>query len=137
MRLDKPLPVIRYALIALALALYIPLLLFTVERVSFPWDLLLWAEAPFMVDMLKIDQGLPIYSDPALANSFVYSPGLQYITFAFLKPFGLHLDIRFCRLISVGMAYLAAGIVAGTVILVAEDLHGRIRRVFAFVFTFL
>src|SRR5262249_31104384 len=40
---------------------------------------------------------------------FVYSPGMEYLCHALLKPFGCELDIRFCRVISVLIAMLAAG----------------------------
>jgi hypothetical protein len=83
-----------------------------VLRAAFPWDLFMWAESPFMTDMLKLDSGQPLFGPPADGNSFVYSPGLTYLTFALLKPLGLHLDIRFCRLVTVGVGILA-GILAG------------------------
>jgi hypothetical protein len=81
-------------------------------RAKFPWDLFMWPESPFMTNMLKLDHGQPIFTSPADGNSFVYSPGLEYLTFAILKPLGLHLDIRYCRLVNVAVGLLA-GIVAG------------------------
>jgi hypothetical protein len=84
----------------------------TTLRVLFPWDLHFWPESPFMTNMLKLDQHQPIFGPPAEANSFVYSPGLENICFVILKPFGLHLDIRFCRAVNVGLGVLA-GILAG------------------------
>src|SRR6185312_1654253 len=65
-----------------------------VARIRFPWDLFIWAESPFLTNLLKLDLGQPLYGDPADANSFIYSPGLEYITYLILKPFGRHLDIR-------------------------------------------
>src|ERR1043166_8416411 len=65
-----------------------------VLRLQFPWDLFVWAESPFMTNMLKLDLGRPLFGPPADGNSFVYSPGLEYVTFAVLKPLGLQLDIR-------------------------------------------
>lgn len=79
-------------------------------RVAFPWDLLDWPESPFLTDMMKLSHHLPIYSAPANLNSFVYSPGLEYLTFALLKPFDLALDIRCCRLVSVAVGMLAAAV---------------------------
>src|SRR5258708_4131907 len=70
----------------------------TILRIIFPWDLYFWSESPFMTNLMKMDHHLPIYTSPADGNSFVYSPGLEWITFALLKPFGLQLDVRFCRL---------------------------------------
>jgi hypothetical protein len=83
-------------------------------RCAFPWDLYVWAESPFLTDLLKLDQGKPIYGPVEDGNSFVYSPGLTYLTYAALKPFGLHLDIRYCRIVSVLLA-VAASVVAGFV----------------------
>jgi hypothetical protein len=77
-------------------------------RISFPWDVYLWSESPFLTNLLKLDHHLPIFGPPADANSFVYAPGLEYICYAILKPFGLELDIRFCRIISVAFGVLAA-----------------------------
>lgn len=79
-------------------------------RATFPWDLFVWAESPFMTNMLKLDLGQPLFGPPADGNSFVYSPGLEYLTFALLKPLGLHLDIRFCRLVNVAIGVLAGGL---------------------------
>jgi len=81
----------------------------TVLRIVFPWDMYLWSESPFMTNMLKLHNHQPVYSTPADGNSFVYSPGLEYLTFALLKPFGLELDIRFCRLVSTLLGVMAAG----------------------------
>jgi len=81
-------------------------------RLPFPWDLFVWPESPFMTNMLKLDLGQPLFGPAADGNSFVYSPGLEYITFAVLKPLGLHLDIRYCRLVNVAIGVLA-GVLAG------------------------
>src|SRR6267154_1316659 len=81
----------------------------TALRIRFPWDLYIWAESPFLTDMIKLDHHMPVFTAPADGNSFVYSPGLEYITFALLKPFGLELDIRFCRLVSTLLGIMAAG----------------------------
>jgi len=80
-------------------------------RLQFPWDLYIWPESPFMTNMLKLDMGQPLFGLPADGNSFVYSPGLEYLTFALLKPLGLNLDIRFCRVVNV-MVGVLAGLIA-------------------------
>ncbi len=77
-------------------------------RVPFRWDLFCWSESPFMTNLLKLDDGQPIYTSPEQANSFVYSPGLEYLTYALLKPFGRQLDIRYCRVVSIGFAIIAS-----------------------------
>jgi hypothetical protein len=81
----------------------------TTLRIPFPWDMYFWAESPFMTNMLKLHNHLPIFTDPADGNSFVYSPGLEYLTFAVLKPLGLELDVRYCRLVSTLLGLMAAG----------------------------
>jgi hypothetical protein len=81
----------------------------TALRIRFPYDLYFWSESPFLTNLMKLDQHQPVYTNPADANSFVYSPGLEYLCFAILKPFGLELDIRFDRLVIVGLGLLAAG----------------------------
>ncbi len=91
-------------------------------RIRFPWDMFIWAESPFLTNMLKLDHGKPIYGDPADANSFVYSPGLEYLTYVILKPFGRHLDIRYCRGVVVGLAVLASVIFAWCSRAIAEAL---------------
>src|SRR5258708_8231196 len=58
----------------------------TALRVVFPWDMYLWSESPFMTNMLKLHNHQPVYTAPADGNSFVYSPGLEYLTFAVLNP---------------------------------------------------
>src|SRR4051812_31629094 len=94
----------------------------TVVRIVFPWDLYLWAESPFLTNLMKLDHHLPVYSSPADGNSFVYSPGLEYLTFALLKPFGVELDIRYCRVISTLLGVAAAAFGALTITRLAKTL---------------
>src|SRR6185436_9215028 len=70
-------------------------------RVPFRCDLYGWAESPFMTDMLKLASGRPLYGPPADLNSFVYAPGLHYLTYALLAPFDLALDVRWCRVVAI------------------------------------
>ncbi len=81
----------------------------TALRIRFPWDLYAWPESPFLTNLMKLDHHQPIYTNPADGNSFIYSPGLEYLCFAILKPFALELDIRYCRLISVALGVFASG----------------------------
>jgi len=93
-------------------AVFLWMLYLTAIRAIFPWDILVWAESPFMTNMLKLGQGLSVYSPPEQANSFVYTPGLEYITYTLLSPFGLETDIRYCRLITVLIGLSAAWVSA-------------------------
>src|SRR5687767_11444806 len=79
-------------------------------RATFPWDLFVWPERPFTTQMLKLELGHTLCGPPADGNSFVYSPGLEYLTLALIKPLGLHLDIRFCRLVTVAIGVVAGGL---------------------------
>jgi hypothetical protein len=96
-------------LLALAVLLVAVLSYQVVRRVLFPWDLLMWSESPFMTNMLKLTLGQAVYSDPADVNAFVYSPGLEYVSFALLRPLGLQLDVRACRVVVVALGALACG----------------------------
>jgi hypothetical protein len=125
---------------ALLAFLVLVLLVELALRLVFPWDLFVWAESPFMTNMLKLHNGVPLYTTPADANSFVYSPGLEYLTWALLRPLGLHLDIRFCRLVSVAVGLLAAWLAARSAVRIAlapggRAVPARAEWVFAGVFT--
>jgi len=101
--------VIAYAAIAL---LFLVLAYQLSARIQFPWDKMVWVESPFLTDMVKLSAGEPVFGTIEDGNSFVYSPGLTYLSYALLKPFGLQLDIRFGRLISVVAAALASAVMA-------------------------
>jgi hypothetical protein len=110
------------AIALVAGALLVLLLLELGLRVPLPCDLYIWAESPFMTNLLKLWNGAPIYGDPTNVNSFIYAPGLEYITWAVLAPFGLALDIRFCRLVNVLIGLGAAATMAVISLRVADDL---------------
>ena len=93
------------------------LVVFAVEeipRVLFPWDLRMFSESTLLTSMLKLTAGHGPYSRPADQNSFLYAPGLEYLTFGLLRPFGAQLDIRACRAVTV-LVGLAAALVAGRI----------------------
>jgi hypothetical protein len=126
------------ALVLAGMAVFVALAraLVVARRIPAPLDLLVWAESPFLTNLLKLTAGVPIYTDPAEANSFIYSPGLEYICYGLLAPLGLELDIRFCRLVSVGVGVLAAAFAAATLADVEKQVFGagtnRARSVVAF-----
>ncbi|HLY38901.1 MAG TPA: hypothetical protein VKU61_12745, partial [Candidatus Binatia bacterium] len=120
------------ALAGAASALFVLLLIELGLRLPFPCDLYIWAESPFMTNMMKLWNRAPFYSDPTDVNSFIYAPGLEYVTWAVLAPFGLALDIRFCRLVSVCIGLAAAATMAAISRRVAADVAAaqgdRVRR---------
>jgi len=93
-------------------------------RARYPWDLLMWSESPFMTNLLKLHGGEPVYSPPGDVSSFVYSPGLEYVTYALLAPVGRVLDVRFCRLVNIAIGFGAAAVAAIIAIRVARTLAG-------------
>lgn len=88
------------------------LVLLEIGRIRFPYDILFVSEGHYMTNILKFNAGQWLYSDPFLTNSHTYSPGLEMLGFALLKPLGLVLDIRAHRVIVtlIGLAgcFLAA-----------------------------
>jgi hypothetical protein len=95
-------------LVGLAAALTSLLAYQLAARVVFPWDLYIWSESSFMTNMMKLSDGASVYSSPEDANSMLYSPGLEYLCYALLSPFGKTLDVRFCRGVVVFLGILAA-----------------------------
>jgi hypothetical protein len=112
-----PLPVTRHrklvaCVVALGVFLVVALLVQLVLRALFPWDGWMWSESPFMTGMLKLTNGLPVYTSPADANSMLYSAGLEHLTYSLLRPFGLQLDVRACRAVTIAVGFGAAGVSA-------------------------
>ena len=89
------------------------------RRVAFPFDLLVWSESAFMTNMLKLGAGAPIYGPPALANSFVYPPGMELLCYALLHPLGRDLDVSWCRAVSVAIGMAAAFFAASAAVRLA------------------
>jgi Dolichyl-phosphate-mannose-protein mannosyltransferase len=116
---------LQWTLAGLAAALTVVLTFELFLRVRFPWDHFIWAESPFMTDMLKLTAGQPVYTSPADANSTIYSPGLDYVTYALLRPLGLQLDVRFCRLVCVAIGVGGAIAAARFIRWMAEALAGE------------
>lgn len=98
------------------------------RRAVFPWDFLLWAESAFMTDMLKLANGMPLFGPVGDANSFLYSPGLTYLSYALFAPFGVALDIRWSRSLNMLFGVLAALLLARAVVRWVSGLEGERRR---------
>ena len=106
------------------------LVVFAVEeipRILFPWDLRMFSESTLLTDMLKLTAGHGPYSAPGDQNSFLYAPGLQYLTFALLRPLGAQLDIRACRAVTV-LVGLVAALLAGRIALRFAESLGTVRH---------
>ena len=122
-------------LVAVAVALLVALLAEEVPRVLFPWDLRYFSESPFLTDMMKLSSGAGMYASPEDGNSYIYAPGLGYVTFAILRPFGAQLDIRACRAVSVAIGFASAAVAGGVVhrllSLLGDRPGGRASRIIA------
>jgi hypothetical protein len=81
-------------------------------RVVFPWDYYVWSESPFLTNLWKMSKGMPVFGDPADANSWPYSPSLEWICYILLRPFGLELDVRWSRVVTIAAGALGAVFVA-------------------------
>jgi hypothetical protein len=68
-------------------------------RAMYPYDLYIWAESPFLTNMLKIRAAQHFYGPISDANSFVYPPGMEMLHTAILAPFGLALSASANRLL--------------------------------------
>src|SRR3989442_1746589 len=113
---------------SLAVLLVLALIVELALRIGFPCDFYLWSESPFMTDMLKLTNHLPLYTDPHDVNSFVYAPGLQFLTYAMLAPFGLALDVRFCRVMNILVGFGVAACAVALALRIADGMTRGIRR---------
>ena len=111
-------------LLALAGALVLLLLVEEVPRVLFPWDLRVYSESPFLTTMLKLTAGEGPYTQASDSNSYIYSPGLAYLTYGLLRPLGAQLDIRACRAVTVAISVLSAVVAGGLVERLWRSLSG-------------
>lgn len=80
------------ALLALTLGLVFVRVIDVVGTLSAPVEVS-WAEAPFLVDMLKLDAHQPIYGPLADINSYSYSPLLQLLQHTVLTPLHAQLSL--------------------------------------------
>jgi hypothetical protein len=71
-------------------------------------DILMWAESPYVNDIIKWRTGTPLYSPPADFDSFYYTPGSQLLTYAIASLVGAPTSIPAYRLIQVGYVITAA-----------------------------
>lgn len=62
-----------------------------------------------------------MWGDPSDANSGFYAPGLEYICYALLRPFQLHLDIRACRIIHITIGLAGAILAAGAALTMLRE----------------
>ena len=61
---------------------------------TLPGDLKIWSEAPALTNLLKLKVGEPFYGPLERVDSYSYSPGLELVQYALLRPFQLELSLR-------------------------------------------
>jgi hypothetical protein len=110
-------------LAAVAAVMIVALVVEEVPRLLFPWDIRIFSESPFLTNMLKLTAGQGLHGMPADANSFIYAGGFEYLTYGVLRPFGLQLDIRACRVVTVLVGAVSAFVI-GHVALRFQQLLG-------------
>ena len=71
-------------------------------------DILLWSESPFVNDIIKLRVGAPLYGNPANLDSFYYTPGTQWLTYALASVAGMPTSIPAYRVIQLAYAAVAA-----------------------------
>ena len=104
--------VARWLLHILALLLTIFLGLVVYNRVTFQGEYYLWSEGAVMINLMKLENGEPVYGPAVEANSSIYSPSASYTAFAVLKPLDLATDLRAVRAVVVAVGVLGCVLAA-------------------------
>jgi hypothetical protein len=104
-RMQEAMPISILAAIGTVMALTTAYQL--VNYIRLPADLISFAESPFVNDILKLRQGVPIYTSPGNNNSYVYTPGTQILTYFISLGFGNGDSIPFYRAVQFSYVILA------------------------------
>jgi hypothetical protein len=75
---------------------------------SLPTDALIWSEPPLLLNLLKLRAGELFYGPMTRLNSYSYSPALEHLQYALLRPLGLELSLRAHRGLGVLWQIIAA-----------------------------
>ncbi len=62
------------------------------SSITWPHELQ-WSESPLLLNLLKLELGVPVYGPAEDCNSYSYSPLLELLHTALLRPFGLNLSL--------------------------------------------
>ncbi|MDQ3697750.1 MAG: hypothetical protein M3373_06965 [Gemmatimonadota bacterium] len=77
-------------------------------HVTFPADILIWAETEFVSDIIKLRTGYPLYTPQVNNESFIYTPGSQVLTWLLAAAMGQGGSIVAFRAIQLFYVALAA-----------------------------
>jgi hypothetical protein len=109
---DRPARAWSVALGGLVLCLLVAKLACIATVATLPGDLKIWSEAPALTNLLKLKVGQPFYGPLERVNSYSYSPGLELVQYALLRPFQLELSLRAHRALGLLWQVLSAAILA-------------------------
>ncbi|HVY31311.1 MAG TPA: hypothetical protein VHB79_32385 [Polyangiaceae bacterium] len=86
--------------------------LWLASRLNLRTDMLIWSEAPLLINLLKLHAGEVFYGPLSRPNSYSYSPALEHVQYLLLRPWGLELSLIAHRLLGVLWQLLAAWVLA-------------------------
>lgn len=92
-----------------------------------PADILAFSETTFIGDIIKLQQGLPIFTPGPDNNSYPYMPGAQILTLGLASLFEPQPSIAMLRMVQFGYVVLAVLVAAWTVLRLATLLRRDVR----------
>lgn len=93
-------------------AVLLPRVVWLASTLGLPTDLLIWSEPPLLLNLWKLRAGEAFYGPFSRLNSYSYSPTLEHVQYALLRPLGLELSLVAHRGLGVMWQLLAALCVA-------------------------
>ena len=94
-----------------AMALLVALLSLRVSwlatTISVRTDAMIWSEPPLLLNLLKLRAGEVFYGPMTRLNTYSYSPTLEHLQYALLRPVGLELSLRAHRALGIIWQVLA------------------------------
>jgi hypothetical protein len=95
----------------LAMTLLVALLIMRVSwlatTISVQTDAMIWSEPPLLLNLLKLRAGEVFYGPMTRLNTYSYSPTLEHLQYALLRPVGLELSLRAHRALGIIWQVLA------------------------------
>lgn len=86
--------------------------LWLASRLGLRTDMLIWSEAPLLINLLKLHAGEVFYGPLSRPNSYSYSPALEHVQYLLLRPWGLELSLIAHRSLGVLWQLVAAWLLA-------------------------
>lgn len=94
--------------LALSVAVTVFFLLLVAPLVLLRADILMWGETEFIGNIIKLNTGAPLYTNPSDGNSMIYNPAAFLLTYAIAWLFGLTKSVAGLRSIQLVYVLLAA-----------------------------